>query len=136
MLIFFTKSDPNFLFSLFRSVAGSSSLSSSSPNFPICFSPRESTSVFADSLRSHFSVSQSKALLSRARGYLSELQRTTCPEKSHFSLCSPFSPTEYLTAATNLSSSTAAGPDKVAYPMLEHLARSGMDILQNIFNLS
>ena len=39
-------------------------------------------------------------------------------------------------AASNLSSFTATGPDKVAYPMLKHLPRSGMDLLLHIFNLS
>ena len=34
------------------------------------------------------------------------------------------------------SSSTATGPDKVTYPMLKHLPRSGMDFLLHIFNLS
>ena len=43
---------------------------------------------------------------------------------------------EFLAAASNLSSSTATGPDKVAYPMLKHLPRSGMDLLLHIFNLS
>ena len=62
------------------SFAGSPSSSSSSPNFPNCSSPRESASVYAAYLRSHFSVSQPKALRSRARGYLSELRRATCPE--------------------------------------------------------
>ena len=52
------------------------------------------------------------------------------------SFCSPFSPAEFLAAASNLSSSTATGPDKVAYPMLKHLSRSGMDFLLHIFNLS
>ena len=55
------------------------SLSSSSPNFPNCSSPRESASVYAACLKSHFFVSQPKALHSRARGYLSELRRATCP---------------------------------------------------------
>ena len=44
---------------------------SSSPNFPNCSSPRESASVYAAYLTSHFSVSQPKTLRSRARGYLS-----------------------------------------------------------------
>ena len=96
----------------------------------------ESASVFADYLRSHFCVSQPKVLRSRARGYLSELRRTTCPEESHSSFCSPFSPDEFLAAATNLFSSTATGPDKVAYPMLNHLPPSGMDFLLHIFDLS
>ena len=70
---------PKSVHSLLRSITGSSS---SSPN---CSSPRESASVYAAYLRSHFSVSQPKALCSRARGYLSELRRATCPEKSHLS---------------------------------------------------
>ena len=59
-----------------------------------------------------------------------------CPEESHSSFCSPFSPAEFLAAASNLSSSTATGPDKVSYPILKHLPRSGMDFLLHIFNLS
>ena len=90
------KSNPKFVYSLLRSVAGSSSSSSSFPNFPNCSFPRESTSVFADYLISHFSVSQPKALRSRARGYLSVLRQATCPEWSHSSFCSPFSPAEFL----------------------------------------
>ena len=73
---------------------------------------------------------------SRARGYLTELRRATCSVEFHSSFCSPFSPAEFLAAASNLSSSTATGPDKVAYPMLKHLPRSGMDLLLHIFNLS
>ena len=126
---------PKSVHSLLRYIAGSSSSSSSSPNFPNCSSPRESASVNATYLRSHFSVSQPKALRSRARGYLSELRRATCPVESHPSFCSRFSPTEFLAAASNLSSSTATGSDKVAYPMLKFLPRSGMDFLLHIFNL-
>ena len=54
------KSNPKSGYSLLRSVAGSSS-SSCSPNFPNCFSLRESASVFADYLTSLFSVFQPKA---------------------------------------------------------------------------
>ena len=130
------RSNPKSVHSLVRSIAGSPSSSSSSPNFPKCSSPRESASIYAAYLRSHFSVSQPKALRSRARGYLTELCRATCPAESHSSFCSPFSPTEFLATASNLSLSTATGPDKVAYPMLKHLPRSGMDFLLHIFNLS
>ena len=126
------RSNPKSVHSLLRSIAGSSS---SSSNFPNCSSPRESASVYAAYLRSHFSVSQPKALRSRARGYLTELRRATCPVKTHSSFCSPFSFAEFLAAASNLTSSTATGPDKVAYPMLKHLPRSGMDFLLYIFNL-
>ena len=49
--------------------------------------------------------------------------------------CSSFSAAEFLAAASNLSFSTTTGPDKVAYAMLKHLSRSGMDFLLHIFNL-
>ena len=78
---------PKSVHSLLRSIAGSSF---SSPNFPGCSSPRESASVYDAYLRSHFSVSQPKALRSRARGYLSELHRATCLVEFHSSFCSPF----------------------------------------------
>ena len=130
---FSLKSNPKSVHSLLRSIAGSHS---SSRNFPNSSSPRESASVYAAYLRSHFSVSQPKALRSRARGYLSELCRAMCPVESHLSFCSPFSPAEFHAAASNLSCSTDTGPDKVAYPMLKHLPRSGMDFLLHIFNLS
>ena len=58
------------------------------------------------------------------------------PRGVSFVLLLSFFPTEFLVAATNLSSSTAIGPDKVAYPMLKHLPCSGMDFLLHIFNLS
>ena len=130
------RSNPKSVHSLLRSIAGSSSSSSSSPNFPNCSSPRESASVYAAYLRSHFSISQPKTLRSRVRGYLSELCRARCSVESHSSFCSPFTLAEFLATASNLSSSTATGPDKVAYPMLKHLPRSGMDFLLYIFNLS
>ena len=127
------RSNPKSVHSLLHSIAGSSS---SSPNFANCSSPRESASVYAAYLRCHFFISQPKALRSRAGGYLSELRRATYPVESHSSFCSPFSPAEFLAAASNLTSSTATGPHKVAYPMLKHLPRSGMDLLLYIFNLS
>ena len=100
------KSNPKSVHSLLRSIADSSSLSSSSPNFPKCSSPRESASVYAAYLRSYFSISQPKALPIRARSYLSKLRRATCPVESHSSFCSPFTLAEFLAAASNLSSSS------------------------------
>ena len=130
------KSNPKTIYFLLCSIAGSPSSSSSSPNFPNCSSPRKSASVYPAYLRSHFLISQPEILRSKARGYLSELLRATCPVESHLFFCSPSSPTELLVAASNLSSSTATGPDKVAYPILKHLPRFGMDFLLHIFNLS
>ena len=77
------KSNPKSVHSLLRSTAGSPS---SSPSFPNCSSPRESASVYVAYLRSHYSISQPKALRSRARSYLTELCRATCP----MSLTRPF----------------------------------------------
>ena len=131
-----SRSNPKSVHSLFRSIAGYPSSSSSSLNFPNCSSPWESASIYAAYLRSHLSVSQPKALCSRARGYLTKLCGATCPVESNSSFCSSFSPTEFLAAAFNLTPSTATGPDKVAYPMLKHLPRFGMDLPLYIFNLS
>ena len=136
LLLALPKSNPKSVPSLLRSIAGSASSSSSSPNFPNCSSPRESASVYTAYLRSQFSVSQPKALRSRARGYLSKIRRARCPVESHSSFCSPFALVEFLAAASNLSPSTATGPNKVAYPMLKHLSCSVMDFLFHIFNLS
>ena len=65
-----------------------------------CSPLRESTLVYAAYLKSHFSVSEPKALHSRARGYLSELCRATCREESHSFFCSPFSLAEFLAAGS------------------------------------
>ena len=130
------KSNPKTVYSLLRSIAGPAFSSSSSPNFPNSSSPRESASIYAAYLRSHFFVSQPKTMCSRAKGYLSELCRATFPEEYHLSFWSLFFPTEFLAAASNLSSSTVNCPEKVAYPMLKHLSRSGMNFLVHIFNLS
>ena len=110
--------------------------SSFTPDFRNCSSPRESASVFADYLRSHFFVPLPRVWRSRTRGYLSVLRRVTRAEESHSSFCFPFSPAEFLAATTNISSSTATGPDKVAYPMLKHHPRSGIDFLLHILKLS
>ena len=136
LLFSFTQIKPKNCLLFFPLYCWLSSLVSSCPNFPNCSSPMESASVYAAYLRSRFSVSQPTTLRSRTRGYLSELRRATCPKESHSSFCSPFSPTELLAAASNLFPSNATGPDKVAYPMLKHLPRSGMDFLPHIFNLS
>ena len=80
------KSNPKSVHSLCCSIAGSSSSSSSSPNFPHCSSPRESALVYAAYLRSHFSISRPKPLHSRARGHLSEV----CQATALWSLTRPF----------------------------------------------
>ena len=60
--------------------------------------------------------------------------------RAPWSLTCPFAllslPLNCFRLPPTFSSSTAIGPDKVAYPMLKHLPRSGMDFLLHIFNLS
>ena len=89
------------MYSLLRSVAGSSSSSFSSPNF-LDFSQvvgKDRSRLPEIDHFDHFSVSQPTALHSSARGYFSKLRRATYPEESHLS---PFSPPEFLVAVTNL----------------------------------
>ena len=112
-----------------HSVAGSPSSSSFSPNFPNCSSPRVSPSVFADYLRSYFSVSQPKAIFPS-----SAEPRDRRSTTRHFT--PPSSQLKFLAAASNFSFFTASGPAKVSYRMLKHLLRSGIDFLLHIFNLS
>ena len=57
------RSNPKSVHSLLRSVAGSPSLFSSSPNFPNCCSPRELALVYAAYLRSHSLHFSSKGLV-------------------------------------------------------------------------
>ena len=82
------KPDPN---SLLCSIAGSSS-PFSCPNFLNCSSTTEWASIFADYLRSLFSVSQPTALRIRARGDFFELRRATWPVEFHSSFCFPLLP--------------------------------------------
>ena len=130
------KSNPEYVYYLLRPVACSSSAFSSSPNFPNCSTSRKSALVFANYLRFHFSVSQPKALHSRARSYLSELRRVTCPEESHASFSIPFYPLNFLRLPLASNCSLPLGRDKIAYPMLMHLLRSGMDFILYIFHHS
>ena len=131
LLFSFTKSNLKSVYALLRS--GFSSSSSSSPNFPNC-SSRESASVYATYLRSHFSVSQPKTLCSKPEA----TSLSSAKPLAMWSLTRPslLSLGEFHAAASNLSSSTATGPDKVVYLMLKHFPRSGMDFLLHIVNLS
>ena len=48
----------------------------------------------------------------------------------------PFSLTELSTAISNFSSSTASGPDQIAYPLLKHLTEPAQLLLLSLFNMS
>ena len=124
---------PKLVCFFFQSVAGSSSSLSFSPNFFNC-SSRKSTSVYVDNPRSHFSVSQPMALGSKVKGYLSKLRRLRNLRNRI-----PFSALLSLSLNPRGCHKTVLGQSywlsKVAYPMLEHLPRSGTKFLC-IFNHS
>ena len=96
------------LYCILRSIASCAS-SSSAYNFPNCFSPWESASVYANYLRSHYSVSQPKAFPKKFRGYLSEFQQASCLKESYSSFCSLLVSSKFLAF-----SFIATGPDRFA----------------------
>ena len=69
---------------------------------------------------------------------MNELRNASCEDASslHKSFCSPFSLTELSTAISNFSSSTASGPDQIAYPLLKHLPEPAQLLLLSPFNMS
>ena len=69
---------------------------------------------------------------------MNELWKASCEDATslHGSFCSPFSLFELSTAICNLSSSTASGPDQIAYPLLKHLPESAQLLLLSLFNRS
>ena len=130
------KSDPRSVYSLLRSIAGSASPASSLPNFPNCPTPKKSATLYANYLREHFSASQPKPLRSRGKGYLNELRSKYRNSELQTEFSAPLTISELHSATADLSSSTATGPDNIAYPMLKHLPQAGMEFLLYIFNLS
>ena len=70
------------------------------------------------------------------RQFINELRKASCEDASslHNSFCSPFSLNELSTAISNLSSSTASGPDQIAYPLLKHLPEPAQLLLLSLFN--
>ena len=128
---------PRKVFSLLRSVAGvPNSSSSSDPTFPGCSSDKALAARYASFLRSHLSCSPLKVRRHEERSFLRELRSSCCNSPDHSSFCSSFSLSELTSAVSHLSSSTAAGPDRVTYPLLSHLPHAALCFLLHIFNLS
>ena len=124
---------PKSIHSSLRSVDGSVSDSSFSPNF----SPapaQESASVCVNYLRSIFLRYRSNALRSRTRGHLSELRWGSFPEGSHFFFCSSLTFNKFLAVAENLFHCYPTRQSIL--PMLYHLVGSSMDHLLYIFCLT
>ena len=66
---------------------------------------------------------------------MNELRKASCEDASsiHNSFCSS-SLAELSTATSKLSSSTASGPDQIAYPLLKHLPEPAQLLLLSLFN--
>ena len=90
---------------------------SQDPSFPDCTCPLDTANHFASYLRSRLSQATPRSSRRAERQFMNELRKANCEDASylHNSFCSPFSLTELSTAISNFSSSTASGPDQIAY---------------------
>ena len=116
------RSDPRAVFRLLNAISGKKN-TSQDPSFPDCTSPLDTDNHYASYLRSHLSQATPRSSRRAERQFMNELRKANCEDASslHNYFCSPFSLTELSTAISNLSSSTASGPDQIAYPLLKHL---------------
>ena len=131
------RSDPGAVFRLLNAISGKKN-TSQDPSFPGCCSPRDTANQYASYLCSHLSQATPRASRRAERQFMNELRKASCEDASslHNSFCSPFSLNELSTAISNLSSSTASGPDQIAYPLLKHLPEPAQLLLLSLFNRS
>ena len=89
-------------------------------SFPDCTCPLDTAKHFASYLRSRLSQATPRFPRRAERQFMNELRKASCEDASslHNSFCSPFL-IELSTAISNFSSSTASGPDQIAYPLLK-----------------
>ena len=108
-------SDPRAVFRLLNAISGKKN-TSQDPFFLNCTSPLDTANHYASYLRSHLSQATPRSSRRAERQFMNELRKASCEDASslHNSFCSPFSLTELSTAISNLSSSTASGPDQIA----------------------
>ena len=66
---------------------------------------------------------------------MNELRKASCEDASSLTIlsASPFSLTELSTATSQLCSSTASGPDRIANPLLKHLPEPAQLLLSFCF---
>ena len=90
---------------------------SQDPSFPGCSSPFDTANHYASYLRSHLSQATPRTSRRAERQFMNELWNASCEDASSLgnSFCSPFSLAELSTANSKLSSSTASGPDQIAF---------------------
>ena len=131
------RSDPRAVFRLLNAISGKKNTSQDS-SFPDCTCPLDTANHFAFYLRSRLSQATPCSSRRAERQFMNELRKASCEDASslHNSFCSPFSLTELSTAISNFSSSTASGPDQIAYPLLKHLPEPAQLLLLSLFNRS
>ena len=130
------RSDPCGVFRLLNAISGKNN-TSQDPSFPGCTFPLDIANHYASYLRSHLSQATPHTSRRAERHLMNELRKASCEDVSSFhnSFCSPFS-AELSTAICKLSSSTASGPDWIAYPLLKHLPEPAQLLLLSLFNRS
>ena len=116
------KTRPSAVFSLLRSIAGKSSSPTDIPNFPGAISPVDCANQLSNHLKSHFSQPTPKVARGGESFFMNTVRHSQC-NSCHETLCSNFSHQELSNALSQLSSSTASGPDMVPYPLLTHFPR-------------
>ena len=133
----FPRFDPRAVFRFLNAISGKKNTSQDS-FFPDCTCPLDTANHFASYLRSRLSQATPRSPRRAERQFMNELRKASCEDASslHNSFCSPFSLTELSTAISNFSSSTASGPDQIAYPLLKHLPEPAQLLLFSLFNRS
>ena len=131
------RSDPRAVFRLLNAISGKKNTSQDS-SFPDCTCPLDTANHFASYLRSRLSQATPRSSCRAERQFTNEHRKASCEDASslHNSFCSPFSLTELSTAISNFSSSTASGPDQIAYPLLKHLSEPAQLHLLSPFDRS
>ena len=129
------RSDPCAVFRLLNAISSKKN-TSQDPSFPVCSSPLDTANHYASYLRSHLSQATPRTSHRVERQFMNELRKASCEDASslHNSFCSPFSLAELSPAICKLSSSTASGPDQIAYPLLRHLPEPAQLLLLSLFN--
>ena len=131
------RSNPRAVFRLLNAISSKKN-TYQGPSFPGCSSPLDTANHYVSYIRSHLSQATPRTSRRAERQFMNELWKASCEDASslHNSFCSPLSLAELSTVNSKLSSSTASGPDQIAYPLLKHLPEPAQLLLLSLFNRS
>jgi len=116
----FSRSNPCAIFNLLNTVAGKKG-SSHDLEFPNSQFPKDTANIYASYLCLHLSQQTFRLPRGAERSFMNDLYLDQCSYSSlHNIFCSPFTTKKLTTAISKLSTSTASGPDLIAYPLLTH----------------